>query len=181
MSNHFSCYLGGIGDNYSYYSLVEPFLGTTGAHCHSYNFFYCAQPNATSASIQGVRTNLREYYVKHLKVDYNVSARDRAGNLKNYIMVFVLNVPQDYVFTSTNPMPLSKLPNHVIPENVLYYNLLKPVYYGNYQFSKSIDIDIKKPFKVSPSYKLVFLLMNFCENEDRNQWDGTAEVFFDVN
>lgn len=170
MSNYFSCNV--KPDDSHGYVLTKPFLGQGLVRIIYHSFFYCAQPNATSASIQNIKTNLREYYVERVKLDIFFNAY----NGYKYIMFFVLNVPQDYVPTLPNRR-LSGLPSHTMPENVLYYNLVR---LGNHR-TKNIDIDIKKRFRVSPSYKLVFVCYYYSSTFDDNSFDGTAQVFFDVN
>lgn len=170
MSNCFSCKV--TTDSATPYDLIEPFLGRTHVRIKHYSFFYCAQPNATSASVQNIKTNLREYYVERVKFDIFLDPYERY----NYVMFFVLNVPQDYVPTTFNRR-LSGLPSHTMPENVLYYNL---VCLGNHR-TKNIDIDIKKRFRVSPSYKLVFVCYYYYKTISGCGIEGTAQIFFDVN
>lgn len=174
MSNCFSCKV--TPDRVMGYVLTKPFLGQPMVTIYHHSFFYCAQPNATSASIQNIKTNLREYYVEHVKLDI-IFKNDFVDNY-NYAMIFVLNVPQDYVPTLPNRR-LSELPSHTIPENVLYYNLFC---LGINQDTKNISIDIKKRFKVSPSYKLEFVCYYYQKDmADRIESDGMAQVFFNVN
>lgn len=152
----------------------QRFMGFTNARVKGYYFFYCAEPLATSASIQNIRTNIREYYVKRLKIDFIVRNNE---NSAAYIMAFVLNVPNNYVPEADR---FSNLPNHKIPECVLYYDLIKsPNTYGNFG-AADIRIDIKKPFNVKPSHKLAFVFYLFARNETVTS-EGTAEVFFEVN
>lgn len=172
MSNCFSCKV--TPDDTRLVILNKPFLGRNAVRIGYYSFFYCAQPNATSASIQNIKTNLREYYVEHVKLDISFATSMAIGG--NYVMLFVLNVPQDYVPNLPNRR-LSDLPNHTIPENVLYYNLVCLGTRGD----RNIDIDIKKRFKVSPSYKLDFVCFYYNDPLDQLVFDGTAQVFFDVN
>lgn len=192
MTNRFFCDFSGNGDFYqNVWNLNEPFLGRGSVEVHGYYFFYCAQPNATSASIQNVKTNFREYYVKRLKINCCFSGVDNNA-VNDYMMVFVLNVPQDYAPSKSDTrFRLSDLPSHTIPENVLYYDLVtfsyaKPLYPGQADdryYSKDIRIDIKKTFKVSPSYKLAFVCYIFGGSGyiGERVKEGTVEVFFDVN
>lgn len=173
MSNYFSCNV--TSGNSMGYILTKPFLGLPAVRINYYSFFYCAQPNATSASIQNIKTNFREYYVERVKLD--IILKDRYPNDYNYVMLFVLNVPQDYVPTLPNRR-LSELPSHTMPENVLYYDL---VCIGRFHDTKNISIDIKKRFRVSPSYKLDFVCYNYVEQIGEIDFEGTAQVFFDVN
>ena len=69
MSNRFLCNFNYDGDYSSSWPLSNRFLGQSSAWVKAYYFFYCAQPLSTSASIQNIRTNLREYYVKRLKIN----------------------------------------------------------------------------------------------------------------
>lgn len=172
MSNYFSCNV--TPGNSTRYVLTKPFLGRPLVKINYHSFFYCAQPNATSASIQNIKTNLREYYVERVKLD--IILKDTADGY-NYVMFFVLNVPQDYVPTLPNRR-LSELPSHTMPENVLYYDL---VCLGLHYETKNISIDIKKRFKVSPSYKLVFVCYYYIADIGELGFEGTAQVFFDVN
>lgn len=181
MSNRFSCNFSRFGDFSGHWYLTDPYLGFNSVDVSAYYFFYCAQPNATSASIQNVKTNVREYYVKRLKLDYctRFSSNDNAG----CVMFFVLNVPQDYVPSKTGAtLNLSELPNHTIPENVLYYDIarIRGVSIVNGR-GFDISIDIKKPFRVLPSYKLVFVYYIVGTRGATYTFDGTAQVFFDVN
>ena len=69
MSNRFSCNFNRNFDfHQNWYSDTAFPDDTTNVDVYAHYFFYCAQPNATSASIQNVRTNLREYYVKRLGI-----------------------------------------------------------------------------------------------------------------
>lgn len=177
MSNYFSCNVktsvsstGGL--------LTEPFLGRNYYRIKDCSFFYCAQPNATSASIRNIKTNLREYYVERVKLD--ILFKDNYSNVSNYVMLFVLNVPQEYDPILRNRR-LSELPSHTMPENVLYYNLFC---IGRRYDIKNISIDIKKRFRVSPSYKLDFVCYYYYTRGDMGDefnFEGTAQVFFDVN
>lgn len=181
MSNRFSCNFSGEGDFNQEWNMSGNFFVYGAVNVHAYYFFYCAQPKVTSASIQNVQTNLRECYVRRLKIDYCMVGAGEAQ--PGYMMVFVLNVPDNY-----NPSKVldlfrfSDLPNHTIPDSVLYYDLVrlnpKPDTH-----SSDIKIDIKKPFKVSPSYKLVFLcyVYGYEGYANRRYKEGTAQVFFDVN
>lgn len=173
MSNYFSCNV--KSGNSTGYVLTEPFLGLPLVRINHHSFFYCAQPNATSASIQNIKTNLREYYVERIKLDILINDANANGN--DYVMIFVLNVPQDYVPTLPNRR-LSGLPSHTMPENVLYYDLFC---IGFHHDTKNISIDIKKRFRVSPSYKLDFVSYHYYNFAGDLNFEGTAQVFFDVN
>lgn len=175
MSNYFSCNV--TPDQSTVYGLTKPFLGRNTVKISYHSFFYCAQPNATSASLKNNKTNLREYHVEHVKLD--VLLRGTLADY-DYFMLFILNVPQDYVPTLPNRR-LSDLPSHTMPENVLYYDLVS---LGQRHDTKNISIDIKKRFSISPSYKLVFVCYYYIHSVDlisEFEFEGTAQVFFDVN
>lgn len=181
MSNRFSCNFSGEGDFNQEWNMSDAFLGNGTVNVHAYYFFYCAQPKVTSASIQNVRTNLRECYVRRLKIDFCVSARGDA--MAGFMMVFVLNVPDNYNPSKVlNLFRFSDLPDHTIPDSVLYYDLVRLNPRTN-THTADIKIDIKKPFKVSPSYKLVFLcyVYGYEGYSNARYKEGTAQVFFDVN
>ena len=179
MSNRFSCNFSGDGDFHEVWPLLESYLGYVRVVVDAYYFFYCAQPNATSASIQNVKTNLLEYHVNRLKIDY-CDFRPADNPVSTYVMFFVLCVPQDYVPSkSAYYFKLSELPSHTIPENVLYYDF---VTYDRVAtgVTKNISIDIKKSFRVSPSYKLAFVTYSYGIYGSPKK-EGTAQVFFAVN
>lgn len=185
MSNRFSCnFSGGGNEGASGFQLFNPYLGQTRLNVQSYNFFSCAYPLVTSAAIKDVTINSRFYYVKRIKLDYCVrgSRSVNDGTSRHYMMVYVLNIPQDYRTIPNNPCRLSELPNHKIPENVLYYDLIviDQTIKNDYVYrSKNVHIDITKPFKVLPSYRLVFQV--FYIGPSSQYREGAAEVFFDVN
>lgn len=177
MSNRFSCVFNTQSDFYVNWYSSDLFMGLHNVYVKGYNFFYCAQPLVTSAAIEDVRTNLREYYVKRLKIDYLFR---NSENAYSYIMVFVLNVPDDYVPSKVlGTFKFSDLPSHTMPECVLYYGLFKAFSAGGVQ-STDIKVNIKKPFKISPSHKLAFVYYLFARTANI-YGEGTAEVFFEVN
>lgn len=181
MSNRFSCNFNNQADYSSRWPLSSRFLGQNSVNVRAYYFFYCAEPLVTSASIQNITTNLREYYVKRLKI--NLEVFNTATGYIGYIMVFVLNVPDNYVPSrALGDFRLSDLPSHTMPECVLYYNLYRGMRTTGVSYKTAdIIIDIKKPFKVSPSHKLVFVYYMFSSSGEDITSEGTAEVFFEVN
>lgn len=182
MSNRFLCNFNYDGDYSSSWPLSNRFLGQSSAWVKAYYFFYCAQPLSTSASIQNIRTNLREYYVKRLKINLCMYVPSGSTGYIGYIMVFVLNVPDNYVPSrALSDLRLSELPNHTIPECVLYYDLYKGIRTTPAYRTADIRIDIKKPFKVLPSHKLVFVYYLYSDDAASVKSEGTAEVFFEVN
>lgn len=190
MSNRFSCNFSGEGDTWTnLVQLFDRYLGHVYGNFHRYYFFSCAYPLVTSAAIKDVTINSRFYYVKRLKLDYCILGRRTAAqtNPRHYMMVFVLNIPQDYDFNFVLPFRLSELPNHKIPENVLYYDLitLDQVVKNGYVYrSKNVHIDITKPFKVLPSYKLCFYVFYIGASSGDGGIrfkEGAVEIFFDVN
>lgn len=183
MSNHFSCDFNNTSNINVTPDFTDGFLGQRKVNVRAYYFFYCAQPLATSAAIQNVRTNLHEYYVKQLKINFFVNG-DVGFNA--YMMVFVLNVPDSYMPYGVlgSQFKLSYLPSHTVPECVLYYNLFRAVRVSEHNSTFDVKIDIKKPFKVLPSHKLTFVCYVFSsalQSGTMIKPEGTAEVFFEVN
>lgn len=179
MSNRFSCNINKNSVSFqAQWTSSDAFLGIDDVYVRGYNFFYCAEPLATSASIQNVKTNLREYYIKRIKIDCClISQKTRDG----YAMVYVLNVPDNYVPTKKlSNLRFSDLPSHTISQNVLYYGLFKVKSIDLWTSGGDVKIDIKKRFKLLPSHKLVFLYYLFSEDANPEP-EGTIEVFFEVN
>lgn len=188
MSNRFSCLFDGLGENEAIRSipLSEPYLTQNYCRYRGYRFFACAQPLVTSAAVEDSTVNSRFYYVKRLKLDYTVASRNNvADTSRYYMMVFVLNIPDEFFYVTPTIFRLSDLPSHKIPESVLYYDLVSvdQSITTNYVYrNKNIHIDITKPFKVLPSHRLAFYIFWFGNSEIGNRIsEGSVEIFFDVN